>query len=204
MVQAEVSHYKMECLQKRFHDTQSFGSQDIRGCFEIQWCKCRYFPNPHRHAQSCKSLAWRLERISGFEMAIYANERTFLANAYDDEPEALRATLIDLQVHRIHEKEFRNLALQESRIRRQRDRDISELRYLQAERKRLIEERLALAAEALKQAKAENKPFDPSEFGFVFSTAEIERFLTLQKLRNNITEGKFRLQTSPRGRSKVA
>ena len=38
--------------------------------------------------QSVADAGWRLERIASFEMAIYATERTFLANAYNDEPEA--------------------------------------------------------------------------------------------------------------------
>ena len=154
--------------------------------------------------QSVADAGWRLERIATFEMTIYAKETTFVANAFNDEPPAIQTALIELEIQRIHEREFRNLHLQEARIRRQRDRDIAELRYLQAERKRLQEEELALAAEALKQAKAGNKPFDPSELGFVFSTAEIERFLTLQKLRKDLAAAKTQPQTSSTRRLKVA
>jgi hypothetical protein len=131
--------------------------------------------------QSLADIGWRLERINSYEMAIYAVDRAFYADTYKEEPEAIQAQLIELAICRTNERELRNLHIQEARLRRQRDRDNDELRYLQAERKAAKEHELALAAYAYEKAKKEEKPYDPAAFGFVFSTDEIERFLFLRE-----------------------
>jgi capsule polysaccharide export protein KpsE/RkpR len=50
------------------------------------------------------------------------------------------------------------------------------------------EKALAEAAAAFKAMKSQNKPFDPSEFGFVHSSAEIESFLARQSARANLKQ----------------
>jgi hypothetical protein len=45
------------------------------------------------------------------------------------------------------------------------------------------EKALAEAAAACKLMKAQNKPFNPSEFGFVHSSAEIEAYIATQSAR---------------------
>jgi hypothetical protein len=132
-------------------------------------------------AQSLADIAWRIERIASFEMATYAKGRALLSNSYLDEPAALRPQLIELDVAQYYERELRNLQLQEGRLRRQRDRDNAELRFLQAERKRLAEQKLELAAQAYKEAKKEGKPFDAATLGFVFSNVEIESFIAAHR-----------------------
>jgi hypothetical protein len=133
-------------------------------------------------AQSLADIAWRIERIASFEMAIYAKGRAQFAGAHQNEPDAIRAALIEHDIYQANERELRNLHLQEARLRRQRDKDIEELRHLQTERRAAAREQLELAALACKQARQEDKPFDPAALGFVFSTPEIERFLQLQAL----------------------
>ncbi len=136
--------------------------------------------------QSVADNAWRIERIAGLEAAIYAKGRAFFANSYPEEPAAIRRQLIELDIYQGNERELRNLALYESRLRRQRDRDIAELRFLQAERRRIEEEQKELAAHAWRQAKADGAAFDPAALGFVFSTAEIEAFVALRKAQRSI------------------
>ena len=154
--------------------------------------------------QSLADIAWRLERIANYEMAIYAVDRVFYAETYKDEPEPIAAQLIELAINRSNERELRNLHIQEARLRRQRDRDNEELRYLQSERRALKEQRLALAAYALQQAKKEEKPYDPTQFGFVFSTEEIERFLFLKKAEKAIAAERQTPHPAPSRRSKAA
>jgi hypothetical protein len=136
--------------------------------------------------QSLADIAWRIERIASFEMILYAKARAFFANCYLDEPEPLRAQLIEFNIYQTHERELRNLQLQDGRLRRQRDRDNNDLRFLQSERKRLVHEKLELAAYASKQAKQEEKPFDPAALGFVFSIAEIDSFIALRQAEKAI------------------
>jgi hypothetical protein len=138
--------------------------------------------------QSLADIAWRIERIASFEMAVYAKGRALFADAHQTEPAGIRAALIEHDIYQANERELRNLHLQEARLRRQREKDTEELRRLQAERQAAEEEALALAAHAYKQAEQEAKPFDPSALGFVFSTAEIESFLARPTL--NVPDSK--------------
>ena len=137
--------------------------------------------------QSLAEIAWRLERISSFEMSLYAIDRALFADTYLDEPEEVREQLIEFAIYRINERELRNLHIQETRLRRQRDRDNEELRYLQTERRRAAEHQLQLAAHLQAAAKKEDKPFDPADHGFVFSTEEIERFILFRKAEKAIS-----------------
>ncbi len=136
--------------------------------------------------QSLADNAWRIERIAGFEAAIYAKGRIFFENAYLDEPAPIRKQLIELDTYQANERELRNLMLYESRLRRERDRDIAELRFLQSERQRITEEQMELAAHAYREARQEGRPFDPASLGFVFSIAEIETFVALRLAQRRI------------------
>ncbi len=131
--------------------------------------------------QSVADINWRIERIASLEAAIYAKGRAFFADCYADEPAAIRKQLIELDIYQGNERELRNLALYESRLRRQRDRDIAELRLLQAERRRIEEERKEVAAIAYRKAKQEGNPFDPAALGFDFSIPEIEAFIARRR-----------------------
>ena len=154
--------------------------------------------------QSIADVHWRIERIHSAEMAYYAKGRAILANNWDDEPADMRAAMIDLDIQQYYQREFRNLQIQEARLRRQRDRDVAELRFLQNERRRLIEERQDLAAHAYNQAKIEQKPFDPAALGFVFSTAEIETYIALRKAKRAIASERNQVFGVSFKRSKVA
>ena len=91
--------------------------------------------------QSLADNAWRIERIASLEAAIYAKGRIFFDNAYLHESAPVRKQLIELDTYQANERELRNLALYESRLRRQRDRDLAELRFLQSERRRITKNR---------------------------------------------------------------
>jgi hypothetical protein len=119
--------------------------------------------------QSLADTAWRLDRIPGLEMAIYAQGRIQFA---DHEPD-----LIDLQTFLAYEKQLRNLQLQEARLHRRREKDMAELRQMQQERSRREREELDVAAKLYNAARHDNKPFDPAELGFDFSIEDVETYL---------------------------
>jgi hypothetical protein len=97
-----------------------------------------YRPVGLRETELVQSLAdtqWRLQRIPGLEMAIYARGRQEFADSYPEHDDvALRTSLIDLDVHLKYEKQLRNLQLQESRLQRRYEKEMAELRRLQQER----------------------------------------------------------------------
>jgi hypothetical protein len=115
-----------------------------------------YRPVGLRETELVQSLAdtqWRLQRIPGLEMALYARGRREFAESYPEQKDlALRTALIDLDIHLKYEKQLKNLQLQESRLHRRYEKEMTELHQLQKERKA-----------------TEKKPKVASA-GFVFST----------------------------------
>ena len=124
--------------------------------------------------QSLADTAWRLYRIPALEMAIYARGRIQFAAQFEEHEPALRPALIELHTHLVYEKQLRNLQLQEARLHRRREKDLAELRQLQQERDRREREQLETAAKLDTASKQDNKPFEPANFGFEFSTEDIQ------------------------------
>ena len=128
-----------------------------------------YQPIGLRECELVQSLAdtqWRLNRIPGLEMAIYAQGRIEFAGAFNEHHPDLRASMVELQTHINYEKQLRNLQLQEARLARRYEKEASELRNLQKERK-AREEKTAAAAKTAQPARAASAPL-----GFEFSTAD--------------------------------
>ncbi len=128
-------------------------------------------------AQSLADTAWRLERIRSIEMAVYAQGHIQFADLFDAEHPAIRRRLIDLHTHLTYERQLRNLQLQEARLRRHREKDTAELRQLQEQRMGQEKEDLDTAAKLYTAAQHGQTSFDPAEFGFDFSTDDIEAYL---------------------------
>lgn len=84
--------------------------------------------------QSIADTEWRLARIPSLEAGIYALGRLELQGQFDTEDEAVRRVLMDAQIFLSHQRQLNNLSIQETRLRRQREKDLAELRQLQIER----------------------------------------------------------------------
>ncbi len=129
-------------------------------------------------AQAIADAAWRLVRIPGLEMAIYAQGRLEFANLFEDQAPELRPALLDLHIASVNERKLRNLHLQEARLHRRREKDTAELRQLQHERKEETRNRqqkeMNDAIEQYGYYKRDNERFDPAALGFEFSIADIE------------------------------
>jgi hypothetical protein len=139
-------------------------------------------PGTHREnvlVQSIADAEWRLLRIPSLESALYALGRIQFAEQFADQPESVRATLLDAFIFQTSRRDLMNLNLQASRIRRQREKDIAELQQLQKERLHKRETNLTAAAHMYERFKQNGFPFNPAEFGFEFSYEEIERRLGL-------------------------
>lgn len=124
--------------------------------------------------QSIADTQWRLLRIPSLESGIYALGRLQYAEKFADQPEAIRATLLDAFIFQACQRDLRNLGIQESRLRRQREKDLAELKELIQERLAKHEARLNAAAHMYERFKENGDPFDPVEFGFEFAFDEIE------------------------------
>ncbi len=127
--------------------------------------------------QSIADAQWRLMRIPALEMAIYARGRSEFAQKFESEEPALRPSIIDLETFLAYQKPLRNLQLQEGRLRRQREKDLAELRSLQEAREEREKEQLALASKLYLAARHDRRTFAPADHGFEFSTSDIEAYL---------------------------
>ena len=71
----------------------------------------------------------------------------------------------------------------------QLEKELAELKRMQAERFDLERRELEEAARLYLAAKKDNKTFSPSEFGFEFSAADIERYIESRPLSRAAIEG---------------
>src|SRR5690348_2945614 len=84
--------------------------------------------------QSIADTDWHLRRIPALESALFAKGRIEFAELFNEQDLAARPHLIDAHTFITYEKQIRNLQLQEARLARRREKEIAELRKLQAER----------------------------------------------------------------------
>ncbi len=127
--------------------------------------------------QSIADANWRLRRIPTLEFALYARGRTQFAEKFAAEPADAQPGMIELETYLVYEKQFRNLQLQETRLRRQRDKDLADFREAQQDRNKQEAQDLATAATIYQVARSRNQPFDPADHGFEFSIDDIESYI---------------------------
>ncbi|HEX4166687.1 MAG TPA: hypothetical protein VHZ55_14560 [Bryobacteraceae bacterium] len=125
--------------------------------------------------QMLADTQWRLLRIPSLESGIYALGRLEFASLFPEFDEAERNVLLNAHIFRTYKRELSNLTLQESRLRRQLEKDTLQLEALQqqrAEHKQAVIRHLTLQ---YRQAQETDLPFIPAAFGFEFSLEEIEQ-----------------------------
>ncbi len=131
--------------------------------------------------QSIADTIWRILRIPGLELAIYAKGSLVFAGAFNDRPADERPALIEAETYLMYGKEFKNLHIQEARLLRRREKESAELRRLQQERTTEEKKALSAAAKLYAAAKAEGKSFEPADHGFDFSMQAIEAHIELTR-----------------------
>jgi hypothetical protein len=131
-------------------------------------------------AQCIADTEWRLLRIAPLEASIYAIGRIKLADLYPEETNlANREALIQGEIFITYRRDLCNLALQERRLRNQRQADLAELKAFQQERadkekeeKQKRQNEIRRADKIHDNARKYEIKFDFAEFGFDFSLAE--------------------------------
>ena len=131
--------------------------------------------------QSIVDTRWRLNRFPGLESALLDLGRR---NMLEIEPKLAGnpAPAFEMQVRLHFEKKFRNLELQENRLVRRREREMKELRELQATRK--AEAGSAKKEPAAAQPAKPNAVSASAKNGFEFSSSQIAAHLTTLTLEN--------------------
>ncbi len=137
-------------------------------------------PMEEQLAHSIAEDSWRLNRVCALETNIFA-----LGHEHERNP--VRIALADAQTFLDHANKFQLLSVYEQRINRNMQRNLQQLRSLQAERRQqreaAVEEAKLLAQPNLnnclpseaEQDEEADSVAHPARNGFVFSTAEINR-----------------------------
>ena len=140
----------------------------------------QYQPQTHEESNLIQQYAdqqWTLHQISVQQMNVLTMLN--MSNAHHmkigSDYETLNAASAQFY------KQIGNLGIYEQRRRRAAQETLAQFNELKAARERALAE----AAQVCKAMKSQNKPFNPAEFGFVYSTAEIETFLAQQTARFN-------------------
>ncbi len=131
-------------------------------------------------AQTICDTQWRLERAGAREANILALAHLEPLPDYivDLEISEVRTAMIEVISSERHEPALRNLHLLEVRLNRNLYRAMDKLEALQRSRKQAEAEAMEEAVTAHMFHKQNRLTFDPSEFGFVFTSAQIARAAT--------------------------
>lgn len=152
-----------------------------------------------RLTESITGTLWRLERIPALEAGIYAIGRRELASQFADEAEeSVRKAMIEAQIFLTYRRDLNNLSIQEQRLRRQHERDETELKRRITERRAAAERQQSAETarwrNAMKHynvAQEMDLEFDPAEIGFEFSTAEIVARDQQDEIKAVIRNGRY-------------
>jgi hypothetical protein len=136
--------------------------------------------NEQTLVQFIADTEWRLLRIPGIEMGIYAVGRFKLAAQLAEiEDQTLRAALIEAEVFLTYQRQLSNLSLQESRLRRNREKDTAALRQMQTERATRLNEAAQKYIDDVEEG--DHSEWLTNNIGFEFTVEEVElRALAVQ------------------------
>ncbi len=123
--------------------------------------------------QSIADTEWRAARIPTLEAGIYALGRQEFAALVEHEDPAVRPALLDAKTFLTYQRQLNNLTLQENRLRRQREKDLAELKQLQADREAARKKRFDAGINAYYRSMFHERDFDFSTIGFEFTAEQL-------------------------------
>jgi hypothetical protein len=126
---------------------------------------------------------WRIAKISKIESNLYALGEIDYAEQFSQHPAEKAADLCHAYTFSQKQKEFEKLNRYQSRLQRQAAADLQKLEELQSLRKAQELKDFQDAAALHVQSLTTNEPFDPSEFGFVWTTDQLFDHVANAKLR---------------------
>jgi hypothetical protein len=161
----------------------------------------QYKPEGDREKELTQFLAdtqWRLNRIPVLEMGIYAMGHREFAAEFENEDPALRKSLIETKTFLTYQRQLNNLSIQESRLRRQYDKDLAELTKLQQNRATRKRSQLGTLVSLYRDAQRTGLPFDPQELGFEFSVGEVKAYFDYCQKQGRIERGTYYTDQLPK------
>jgi len=127
--------------------------------------------------QSLGDSTWRLNRVPALEATFLTlAAENHLDSIRTNEPRAASALALSQAFH-AQSHSLANISIYEQRIARLFDRTLKQLREIQAVRQEHERREMMAAAEILEMHEERDLPYDPTQDGFVFSTAEIRTYI---------------------------
>jgi hypothetical protein len=131
--------------------------------------------------QSIIDTSWQLNRAAAVETNLFSLGITEMEDRISASHPDAEAALSMALAFRENSRAFANLSIYRQRLTRQFERTLEQLRQIQTERRKNEERQLDNAAKMLKMHQDANLPYQPSDDGFVFSTAEIETYINREE-----------------------
>jgi len=128
-------------------------------------------------AQIIADTSWRLHRIPALENNLIALGFHEHSNRINTEHPEAHAALVIIEAMREQTRALNSISVHGERLSRQLERTLKQLQNLQSQRRATEATQLSEAASLLQMHQKQGVPYQPSEDGFVFSTAEIETFI---------------------------
>ena len=125
-------------------------------------------------AQSYADELWRYQRSTALEHNLFAVAAAESASQIATDDPEIHTALAQALTFRENHKAFATLSVYAQRIKRNADKSLQQLQQLQAVRKAEEKKALEQAIGLHKLYRSEKQPFQPQDFGFVYSTDEIE------------------------------
>ena len=139
-------------------------------------------PAEEAAALSAIQTKFRIGQIQTTESGMYALGRAEFSEQFSHLPEEEAAPLIRAVTYRAYAKQLDRLHRYENRLTRQYEKEIAQLEEMQAARKALEAEKESEMIRLHTYHKKSGKTWNPAEFGFVLSTAEIEARIERRKM----------------------
>jgi len=132
-------------------------------------------PVERQFAQTVADNQWRINRIRSIEDGMLGMGHFESAGDFDTDHPEVHSALTAARAFREHSKSFVNLSIYEQRLHRSMKDALRQLKELQAERRERCKSEMDDAIRLFKTQEMKGLPFDPTEFGFVYASAEIAR-----------------------------
>jgi len=130
-------------------------------------------PVERQFAQTIADNQWRINRIRSIEDGMLGMGHFEQAGDFDTDHTEIHSAMTAARAFREDSKAFVNLSIYEQRLHRSMKEALRQLKELQTERHERRKTEMDDAIRLLKTQQMKGLAFDPTEFGFVHSSAEI-------------------------------
>jgi hypothetical protein len=132
-------------------------------------------PVERQFAQTIADNQWRINRIRSIEDGMLGMGHLESAGDFDCPNSEIHAAMTAARAFRDRSRAFVNLSIYEQRLHRTIKKALRQLKELQTERRDRFKADMDDAIRLRKTQQMRGLPFDPTECGFVYASAEIER-----------------------------